>query len=195
MDNLPGVFKINRVNKAMASLAERIASARNIAESIPQIKTVVLNLQDEDESQPNVPDNPTPIPPKQENDLQLGAIFPNTFVPNSSEESRVCEVIVVVVKGKVQKYFIVNKDGIEQKDWEPQVIDDINKLSAETKRKANSITQASRGKVKLKFFSIKIPSNVECNSCYYFVAQSTEKYSEHKDRLMLFVSYGNLTGA
>lgn len=191
----PGVFKINRVNKAMASLAERVASAKNIAESIPQVKTAVLNLKDKDKQQSNVPDNPNSIPPKQENDLQLGAIFPNTFTPNSSEESRVCEVILVVVKGKVQKYFIVNKDGIEQTDWEPQVIDDINKLSAETKRKANSITQASRGKAKLKFFSIKIPSSVECNSCYYFVVQSTEKDSEHEDRLMLFVSYGNLTGA
>lgn len=189
--DMPEIFRINRVNKAIISLAERIASAQEIAESIPPIKTAVLNLQDEEGSPPiSTPTNPTPTIPSQENGLQLGAIFPNTFTPDGSGEDQSREIILVVDKGEIHNYFITDKAG-KQIDWRPRALKP-EQLSSHTQSKVCSIQQASKEEASLKFFSITIPSNVECNSCYYFVAQS--KDSKQEDRLMLFVSYGNLTG-
>lgn len=194
--NKPEVFKINRVNKAMVSLAERVASAKNIAGSIPQVKTVVLNLKDKDKQQSNIPDDSTPNPPKQQgNDLQLGAVFPNTFIHYNNDRNY--EFILIVEKGEIGECFIIDNDGKNQCEcgWrlQPKVYDE---LSEETQAKVYAIREASKlvDDKKLKFFSVKIPSSVEYNSCYYFVAQS--KYPEQKDdRLMLFVSPVDLSKA
>ena len=136
MDNLPGIFRINRVNKAIVSLAERIASAQKIAESIPQITTAVLNLQDEDESQ-SVSAPTTNPSPQQETDLQLGAIFPNTLTPNGPGEDQDREVILVVDKGEVDNCYITDKTGVKQEKWRLQVMNS-EKSSDDTQKKAYS---------------------------------------------------------
>lgn len=183
MEKLPEVFKINRVNKAIVSLAERVASARNIAESIPQIKTAVLNLKDKDKQQSNVPDDSTPIPPKQERDLELGAIFPNTFMPLPEEKQKRL-FMLVVDKGEPSEFYVTNIEGDQQRNWNPKEIEEKD-CNNDIRNLARIIRNSNRD-AKLHFISMTVPEGIKADSCYYFVAKL--QGAKVEDRLLLTAS-------